>query len=58
MKTIFNENELRRIIKITSKNELDKQLKDLRFEIKRLWDFLNKQNEAIKVLTQQINSLR
>ncbi len=49
-KKVFNENALRKIVKDTSKAELDKQLKDLRFEMKRLWDFLNKLREQIIVL--------
>ena len=44
-KKVFNENSLRKIVKDTSRAELKKELKDLRFEMKRLWDFLNKLRE-------------
>ena len=53
-KKVFNENSLRKIVKETSRAELEKQLKGLRFEMKRLWDFLNQQKDAITVLNEKI----
>ncbi len=51
---VFNENSLRQIVKETASNELQKELKMLRFEMKRLWAFLNQQKDAITVLNEKI----
>lgn len=49
-KVIFNENALKGVVKATAKAELEKQLKDIKFEMKRMWDFINKLREEIKVM--------
>lgn len=57
-KKIFNENSLRNLVKETSRSELEKQLKNLKFEMKRIWDFLNKQREEIIVLNAKIDMIK
>jgi septal ring factor EnvC (AmiA/AmiB activator) len=54
---VFNENALRNVVKETSKAELEKHLKDLKFEMKRMWDFLNSIREDISTLNMKIDRL-
>ncbi len=53
-KKVFNENSLRKIVKDTSRAELKKELKELRFEMKKIWDFLNKLREETIVLNAKM----
>jgi len=53
---VFNENALRNLVKETSKKELKKVLKNLRWEIKRIWQEMNKIRESILVLEKQIEN--
>ena len=54
---VFNENALRNVVKETSKAELEKHLKDLKFEMKRMWDFLNKMKEENIFLKNKLSKM-
>jgi hypothetical protein len=54
---VFNENALRNVVKETSRAELEKHLKDLKFEMKRIWDFLNKMREENIFLKNKLSKI-
>ncbi len=53
-KTIFNENQLRKVIKETSKTEFENNYKKYRFELDKVWHFLNKLKEDVVILTRDL----
>jgi len=53
-KTIFNENQLRKVIKETSKTEFENNYKKYRFELDKVWDSFNKLREEVVVLMRDL----
>ncbi len=53
-KTIFNENQLRKVIKETSKTEFENNYKKYRFELDKVWHYLNKLKEEVVILTRDL----
>ena len=53
-RVIFNELQLRKVVKDSARAELDKQLKKLNFEVRGLWTFLNKMREDVNVLMRDM----